>query len=147
MAVKVSQAITEKKTVIIEAGTGTGKTLAYVIPAILSGKKVVISTGTKGLQDQLFYKDIPLIKKILRKDFKAVYLKGRRNYLCLWRFNQALKSNLLEETKEIKALKDWLKQTNIGDIAEAPLPPEWPGWQEFTSSTEQCLGTNMSLLG
>jgi len=140
MAVKVSQAITEKKTVIIEAGTGTGKTLAYVIPAILSGKKVVISTGTKGLQDQLFYKDIPLIKKILRKDFKAVYLKGRRNYLCLWRFNQALKSNLLEETKEIKALKDWLKQTNIGDIAEAPLPPEWPGWQEFTSSTEQCLG-------
>ncbi|CAD7783591.1 MAG: hypothetical protein KCCBMMGE_01996 [Candidatus Methanoperedenaceae archaeon GB37] len=77
MAVKVSQAITEKKTVIIEAGTGTGKTLAYVIPAILSGKKVVISTGTKGLQDQLFYKDIPLIKKILRKDFKGSLFKRK----------------------------------------------------------------------
>jgi len=141
MAEKVREALVEGKKVIIEAGTGTGKTLAYVIPAILSGKKVVISTGTKSLQNQLFYKDIPLVEKILNEKPKVVYLKGRRNYLCLWRFNQLISQKLpISKSKEIKILNQWLKITKTGDIAETPFSPEWSGWFELTASTEQCLG-------
>jgi ATP-dependent DNA helicase DinG len=91
MAEKIASAIESQQNLIAEAGTGTGKTFAYLIPAILSGKKVIVSTGTKNLQDQLFNKDLPLIRKaISRHPFKASLLKGRANYLCTYRMEQAL---------------------------------------------------------
>jgi ATP-dependent DNA helicase DinG len=143
MAIRVFKAIEEEMMLVVEAGPGTGKTFAYLIPAILNSKKTIISTGTKGLQDQLFYRDIPLIEKILGKSLDVVYLKGRRNYLCILRFRDALRNQmLLEQTQQMEILKDWLKRTIIGDVAEAAIPPEWPGWLELTASTEQCLGQN-----
>ncbi|MCD6320069.1 MAG: ATP-dependent DNA helicase [Candidatus Desulfofervidaceae bacterium] len=145
MANRISQALQGHK-IIVEAGTGTGKTFAYLIPAFLSGKKVVISTGTKSLQDQLYYKDIPLIERILGKKLRAIYLKGRRNYICLWRWQQKRQGRLfLEQEGLFQTLKDWLEQTEMGDIADAPLSPEWPGWTELTASAEQCLGQNCPL--
>jgi ATP-dependent DNA helicase DinG len=91
MAQSIADAIQNQHNFIAEAGTGTGKTFAYLIPAILSRKKVIVSTGTKNLQDQLFNKDIPLIRKALtRVPFKASLLKGRANYLCIYRLEQAL---------------------------------------------------------
>ncbi len=86
MAVAVAEAFREGGELLVEAGTGTGKTLAYLIPAVLSGQRVVISTGTKNLQEQLFYKDIPLVRKALGHTFSASLVKGRGNYLCLFRF-------------------------------------------------------------
>ncbi len=141
MAEKVASALKEDRLLIVEAGTGTGKTFAYLIPAILSGKKIVISTGTKSLQDQLFRKDVPLLERILGQKLDVVYLKGRRNYLCLWRWQEIQRGRLnLPPSTEIKLISSWLKETETGDIAEAPVSPEWPGWANFTASTEQCLG-------
>ena len=85
MARGVADALTERHPLVVEAATGTGKTLAYLIPAILSGRRVVVSTGTKALQEQLFSKDLPLLEECLDEDFEAVLLKGRRNYLCKYR--------------------------------------------------------------
>src|SRR5437660_11274406 len=82
MAEAVHRALEEQRHVIIEAGTGTGKTLAYLLPALLHGRRILISTGTKTLQDQIFYKDIPLLESILDRPIQAAYLKGRNNYLC-----------------------------------------------------------------
>jgi ATP-dependent DNA helicase DinG len=93
MAEQIAYAIESQQNLIAEAGTGTGKTFAYLIPAIVSRKKVIVSTGTKNLQDQLFNKDLPLIRKALtRYPFKASLLKGRANYLCTYRLEQALNS-------------------------------------------------------
>src|ERR1044071_679869 len=82
MAEAVSRALEDQNHVIIEAGTGTGKTLAYLLPALLYGRRIVVSTGTKTLQDQIFYKDIPLLESIMERPISAAYLKGRNNYLC-----------------------------------------------------------------
>ncbi len=89
MAEKVSEALTNRETLIAEAGTGTGKTYAYLAPAILSGQKVFISTGTKNLQDQLFKKDLPKLREVLSAPIKAALLKGRSNYLCHYRLSLA----------------------------------------------------------
>ena len=82
MAKAVHRALEEQNHVIIEAGTGTGKTLAYLLPALLHGKRILVSTGTKTLQDQIFYKDVPLLESVLERPIRAAYLKGRNNYLC-----------------------------------------------------------------
>ena len=82
MAHAVHRALEEQSHIIIEAGTGTGKTLAYLLPALIHGKRVLVSTGTKTLQDQIFYKDIPLLESVLGRPIRAAYLKGRNNYLC-----------------------------------------------------------------
>ena len=94
MATAIADAIEKKQNLIAEAGTGTGKTFAYLVPAILSGKKSIISTGTKNLQDQLFNKDIPLIRNAIKMPFFAALLKGRSNYLCSYRLQNALTSTL-----------------------------------------------------
>jgi ATP-dependent DNA helicase DinG len=86
MASAVRAALEKRHHLLVEAGTGTGKTLAYLIPAIANGKRVIVSTGTKNLQEQLYYKDIPFLQKVLPRQFRATYLKGRSNYLCLQRF-------------------------------------------------------------
>ena len=144
MAGAIAQSIEDKEHVIVEAGTGTGKTFAYLVPAILSGKKVIVSTGTKNLQDQLFNKDVPLIRQALTVPFAAALLKGRANYLCTYRLELAVHSNLgfsREEAAALAKIKKWSKSTRTGDTADMHEVMETnPVWQQATSTRENCLG-------
>ena len=144
MALEVGAAIGEGRASIIEAGTGTGKTLAYLIPAVLSRKKTIISTGTKTLQDQLLDQDIPFLKRHLPQPFRAVCMKGRANYLCLYRFHRAIdQPDLLPDDGGgvTKALIDWAQQTTSGDRAEIHwLPDEFSGWDPVSARGDRCLG-------
>jgi ATP-dependent DNA helicase DinG len=145
------QAMAERVTVILEsggvliceAGTGTGKTFAYLVPALLSERKVVISTGTRNLQDQLFHRDLPLIRRALGVPVTAALLKGRGNYLCRHRLNLILadSARLDGETRgRLKQIRDWSSVTRRGDIAELPIPEDAAIWPEVTSTTDNCLG-------
>lgn len=144
MAQAISEAITSKQHLIAEAGTGTGKTFAYLVPAILSGHKTIISTGTKNLQDQLFNNDLPIIRKALTKPFTAALLKGRSNYLCTYRLNNAFSSMLSflkEEAAALAKIKSWSKRTQTGDITEmGDVAEADPIWYQATSTTDNCLG-------
>ncbi len=144
MALAIAHAIRENQHLIAEAGTGTGKTFAYLVPAILSGKKVIISTGTKNLQDQLFNKDLPVIRKAIKVPFVAALLKGRSNYLCKYRLQNALNSTLgfsKEEAAALANIKSWSKRTQTGDISEmAEVAEADPVWYQATSSRDNCLG-------
>jgi ATP-dependent DNA helicase DinG len=144
MAEAVSQAFAKERFLIVEAGTGTGKTLAYLIPAILSGKKLIVSTATKTLQEQLFFKDLPLIRESLRLSFRAAFMKGRNNYLCLRRFRLHSKQPLLRGLDEVvhyQELRKWSKKTLTGDRAElTALPEDLSLWKEVCASTDTCLG-------
>lgn len=147
MAEKIAYAIETEQNLIAEAGTGTGKTFAYLIPAILSGKKVVVSTGTKNLQDQLFNKDLPLIRKALSgKPFRASLLKGRANYLCTYRLEQALNTSFgysQEDAASLAQIQAWSKRTKAGDVSEvADVHDGDPVWYHATSTTDNCLGQN-----
>ena len=127
MAQAVEQALEEKRHVIVEAGTGTGKTLAYLLPVIRSGKRVIISTGTKNLQEQLFYKDVPFLEQALYPDpasgsrLSVCYMKGRNNYLCRKKIydltDQPVLSGL-DEIEQYRAIAAWEKTTGTGDRAE-----------------------------
>jgi ATP-dependent DNA helicase DinG len=144
MAEHVQQALRKRKPLVIEAATGTGKTLAYLIPALLSGKRVVVSTGTRALQEQLFFKDIPFLTEYLPKPFKAVLLKGRKNYLCLWRYNQAGDRPMfrsLEEADLWPEIERWVQVTKTGDRAEIEgMPDDYSPWNELSVGAENCLG-------
>jgi ATP-dependent DNA helicase DinG len=144
MAQAVDRAFSRERLLIVEAGTGTGKTLAYLIPAVLSGKRVVISTGTKTLQEQLFFKDVPLVREKLGFPFKASFMKGRNNYLCRRRFHLFSRQPLLkalEEVSHFQALKKWAARTKTGDRAELKeLPEELGVWNEVCASSDTCLG-------
>lgn len=144
MAEAISRAIEEKKHLIAEAGTGTGKTFAYLIPAILSGRKVIISTGTKNLQDQLFKKDLPIIRRALAAPFRAALLKGRRNYLCAYRLEASrhfAAGFSREETAALERIHLWAGRTRTGDISEmTDLSEDSPFWQQATSTVDNCLG-------
>ncbi|MDD5322660.1 MAG: ATP-dependent DNA helicase [Methylococcales bacterium] len=144
MAEAIADAIAKKQHFIAEAGTGTGKTFAYLVPAILSGKKVIISTGTKNLQDQLFNKDLPVIRKAMKVPFVAALLKGRSNYLCTYRLQNALTSTLgfsKEDAVALAKIKSWSKRTRSGDISEMPDVTEAdPVWYQATSTIDNCLG-------
>jgi ATP-dependent DNA helicase DinG len=144
MAEAVSQAFSRDRFLIVEAGTGTGKTLAYLIPAILSGKRLVVSTGTKTLQEQLFFKDLPFIRQTLGFPFRAAFMKGRNNYLCLRRFRLLSRQPLLkglDEVSHYQELKKWMKKTASGDRAElSSLPEDLPLWKEVCASGDTCLG-------
>lgn len=147
MAEKIAYAIESQQNLIAEAGTGTGKTFAYLIPAILSGKKAIVSTGTKNLQDQLFNKDLPLIRKALSgKPFKASLLKGRANYLCTYRLDQALHTAFgysQDEAAALAQIKAWSAHTKAGDVSEvADVHDGDPVWFHATSTTDNCLGQN-----
>lgn len=128
----------------VEAGTGTGKTWAYLIPAIASGKKAVVSTGTKTLQDQILDHDIPFLKRHLFPRLHAVCLKGRKNYLCLRRFREFTYQPSFwnkEEAKLYRRFQTWATRTRTGDRAEIDwLPDRFDTWNEVSSSGEQCLG-------
>ncbi|HEY7698027.1 MAG TPA: helicase C-terminal domain-containing protein, partial [Vicinamibacteria bacterium] len=123
---------------------GTGKTLAYLIPAILSGQKVVISTGTKNLQEQLFYKDIPLVRKALSLPFTACLMKGRGNYLCLARFAQFQAQpafRFFEEASHFETLDRWSQMTKTGDRSEIPgVPEKLDFWKGISARSENCAG-------
>jgi ATP-dependent DNA helicase DinG len=147
MADAVERALAEDRTLLCEAGTGTGKTLAYLVPAILSGKKVVVSTATKALQEQIIAKDIPLIAEHLGLETRAALGKGLGNYLCLRRFNELRKSaGALADSgirRSLPLLEDWAADTETGDMAELVTLPEGdPIWREVCSSSETRVGQN-----
>src|SRR5467141_4287664 len=148
MARAVMRAFDERHHLIVEAGTGTGKTLAYLVPAVaaaLGGNgRVIISTGTKNLQEQLMEKDIPFLQSILPKKFTATYMKGRNNYLCLNRLGRAQSSPVLEGLDEVdyfEEVVDWARETEIGDRAElSSLPESLSFWRHIDARSESCLG-------
>lgn len=144
MAAAVQRAFAEEAALIVEAGTGTGKTLAYLVPAALSGNRVVISTGTKTLQEQIFFRDVPFLQKKLGFSFRASFMKGRGNYLC-WRrlrlFTQQPLLHGLEEVAHLRLLRNWAAKTRSGDRAEMQNLPEDLGlWKEVCAGSETCLG-------
>ncbi|MFV2056745.1 MAG: ATP-dependent DNA helicase, partial [Thiohalomonadales bacterium] len=143
MAVAVGRAISERSVLVVEAGTGTGKTYAYLVPVLLQGGKVIISTGTKTLQDQLFYRDLPEIQHALSSNAKLALLKGRSNYLCHYRLQQTENAARLDPSlsTQIEQLNHWLRQTTSGDIAECEQVPEDALiWSQVTSTVDNCLG-------
>lgn len=143
MALEVEQAVEKQSTLIVEAGTGTGKTFAYLIPALLSEKKVIISTGTKNLQEQLFHKDIPLIKKALATNAQMALLKGRSNYLCLQRLEeyQSSRGQLDAQTlNDFVSVRTWANSTRTGDIGEIETITEDSSvFPYVTSTVDNCL--------
>jgi ATP-dependent DNA helicase DinG len=143
MAEAAESAIADKKHLIVEAGTGTGKTLAYLVPAILSGKRVVISTGTKNLQEQLFFKDIPFLEQHLGP-LRACYMKGRGNYACRQKIYDAEKEPVLsglEEIADFRIIQEWEKITETGDRAEIKTLPEGStAWAKIDARSDLCSG-------
>ncbi|HSX59399.1 MAG TPA: ATP-dependent DNA helicase [Tahibacter sp.] len=146
MAEAVAEAIAERHILIAEAGTGTGKTFAYLVPAIVSGKRVIVSTGTKTLQDQLFHRDLPRVRQVTGARIKAALLKGRANYLCLYRLDQTHKDGRLasrEQVAQLQALRAWAGRSSSGDRNEiAEVPEDSPLWPRVTSTAENCLGAD-----
>lgn len=148
MAEAISGAFEEKRHLIVEAGTGTGKTLAYLIPAIAaslgSKKRIIISTGTKNLQEQLMEKDIPFLQKILPKKFSAAYMKGRSNYACLYRVKKAEHQPVLDglgELDHFRKVGRWVYETQTGDRRELTgLPENLPFWNRVNARSETCIG-------
>jgi ATP-dependent DNA helicase DinG len=148
MAEAVMRAFAEKQHLIVEAGTGTGKTLAYLVPAVAAALanqgRVIVSTGTKNLQEQLMEKDIPFLQSIMPKKFAATYMKGRNNFLCLQRFHRAGDSPVLsgmEEMDYFDEVTDWARTTETGDRAElAFLPENLSFWRHIDARSETCAG-------
>src|SRR5215469_10007123 len=121
LAAAVSGALEHFGVLVAEAGTGTGKTFAYLLPALLSGRRVLISTGTKTLQDQLFHRDLPAVRKAIGAPVKTALLKGRSNYLCRHRLDYSVSEGLFdsrERLKELEAVRQWSQVTRSGDIGE-----------------------------
>ncbi len=144
MAVAVAEALADKKHLIVEAGTGTGKTLAYLVPSILSGKRVIISTGTKALQEQLFLKDLPFLQSMFAEPIRACYMKGRQNYLCRQKLYDAEREPILtgmEERKDFQIIRDWEKITKTGDRSELREIPEGSSaWWKMDARSDNCAG-------
>jgi ATP-dependent DNA helicase DinG len=148
MARAVEKALAQKKFLIAEAGTGTGKTLAYLVPAVLSGKRIVVSTATRNLQEQVFFKDIPLLRDQVGLKFSASLLKGRSNYLCAQRFEAFEKSPTFgtpEDAIHWSAFRDWAYGTESGDKAETELPEAWATWPLVSTTSDSCLGSKCAL--
>ncbi|MBM3749904.1 MAG: ATP-dependent DNA helicase [Acidimicrobiia bacterium] len=144
MAHAVARTFDDGGVLLAEAGTGTGKTLAYLVPAAVAGRRVLISTGTRTLQDQVFYKDIPALASALGTEIKAAYMKGRTNFLCRHRFTRLSEiSGTLpaDEQHWVETIREWLPETTTGDRAEiTDMPDVLPFWAEVTATSEQCLG-------
>jgi len=144
MAKAVERALEERRHLIVEAGTGTGKTLAYLLPALRTGQRVIVSTGTKALQDQLYFRDVPFLETLIG-DLRVCYMKGRANYLCRHKLvtlrNQPILSGL-EEIDQYRQISEWEQTTETGDRAEITgLPESSALWQKLDARTEACLGT------
>ncbi len=143
MAEAVAVAIDGQRPLISEAGTGTGKTFAYLVPALLSGRKVIISTGPRNLQDQLYHRDLPVVRDALASGGRAALLKGRANYLCPQRLDTASRSGRLpmDQMAQLFRVREWAGRTRSGDVAELGLPENSPIWPWVTSTTDNCLGS------
>lgn len=143
LADAVAAAMDDHATLVAEAGTGTGKTYAYLVPALLSGQRVIISTGTRALQDQLYHRDLPRVRAALGAGLKTALLKGRSNYLCLYRMEQAKGERFAsrEVVAQFQRVLAWSGRTQRGDLAELPeLPDDSPLLPQVTSTTDNCLG-------
>jgi ATP-dependent DNA helicase DinG len=151
MADAVSDIFSGGGTLLAEAGTGTGKTLAYLVPAIMSRQRVLVSTGTKNLQEQIYFKDLPVLRESLGVPFTATYMKGRGNYLCLHRF-EALRDSIVSgagfefsraagNAFHVQAMDEWARHTETGDRAEIEdLPEDLPFWNDIAATSENCIG-------
>lgn len=144
MAKAIADAIAKQQTLIAEAGTGTGKTFAYLVPALLWGGKTIVSTGTKNLQDQLFLRDIPTIRAALQAPVSVALLKGRSNYLCHYHLERTLQNGRMTSREDVGYLREisrFLKMTSTGDKAElARVPENALVWNLVTSTRENCMG-------
>jgi ATP-dependent DNA helicase DinG len=143
MGAAVARAIERHGYLVAEAGTGTGKTLAYLVPAALSGRRVVVSTATKTLQEQIWWKDLPLLRESCGLRFTAAYLKGRSNYFCLHRaaeFARAPTFGTREEAAYWPRIQAWAGETETGDRAEIDLPDQYLTWKDLSATSESCLG-------
>jgi ATP-dependent DNA helicase DinG len=144
MAERIAAALAANRVLVAEAGTGTGKTFAYLVPALLSGGKVIVSTGTKNLQDQLFSRDIPTVRRILNSPVKAALLKGRANYLCHYHLERSLADGRFltrEDSADVVRISRFAKETRTGDKAECGgVAESSPVWGMVTSTRENCLG-------
>jgi len=144
MALAVAAAIRDNAILVVEAGTGTGKTFAYLVPALLAGGKVIISTGTKNLQDQLFQRDLPTVRDALKAPVSVALLKGRANYVCQYHLERALSDGRFatrEDIKHLGKIKQYAKVSQSGDKSGlADVPENAPIWMHVTSTRENCLG-------
>jgi ATP-dependent DNA helicase DinG len=148
MADAVCAVFADGGVLLAEAGTGTGKTLAYLIPAIVSRQRVLVSTGTKNLQEQIFFKDLPVLRDSLGIAFKAAYMKGRGNYLCLHRFDAYKEGGSAQslgftrdESMYVRLIDEWRRETETGDRSELEdLPEDLPFWKDIAASSENCIG-------
>lgn len=144
MALAVAEAIRDNAILVAEAGTGTGKTFAYLVPALLNGGKVIISTGTKNLQDQLFQKDLPMVRDALKAPVSVALLKGRSNYVCHYHLELAQSNGLFktrEDVKHLGKIVNYAKVTKSGDKSGlADVPENAPMWMHVTSTRDNCLG-------
>ena len=150
MAGRVALALENRAPLVVEAGTGTGKTFAYLVPALLSGKRVLISTGTRTLQDQLYNKDLPLLAGAIGVPARVALLKGRSNYLCSYRFRQLAAQRSLVGTRDrmLARVERWARVTKTGDLAEVPdLGDAHPLTPQITSTRENCLGNRCADVG
>ena len=140
MAEAVAEAIANLDMLVVEAGTGTGKTFAYLLPALMSGRKTIISTGTKALQDQLYHRDLPLIGKAVGRPVTTALLKGRANYLCTHRLDQ-LTEPAAKLAADLQEVHEWRHRTSSGDKAElTDVAEDSPVWPLVTSTADNCLG-------
>nr|WP_314741485.1 ATP-dependent DNA helicase [uncultured Haemophilus sp.] len=146
MAQAVGRAVKFATPVVVEAGTGTGKTFAYLVPALLSGKKTIVSTGSKNLQDQLFNRDLPTIQKALKYKGKVALLKGRANYLCLERLDQVIAMGVAGDRSvlaDLSKVRKWHQSTKTGDLSECTtIAEDSPILPQLVSTTESCLGSD-----
>ena len=144
MSTAVADILDDGGILVVEAGTGIGKTLAYLVPIILSRKRVLISTGTKNLQEQIYFKDLPALQEALGVTFTATYMKGRANYLCLHRFEAQYQNPTPRSATDdayLTTIKQWLTVTETGDRAELEnIPEDLPSWNEISATNENCIG-------
>ncbi|TAK38306.1 MAG: ATP-dependent DNA helicase, partial [Lysobacteraceae bacterium] len=149
-AVAIAQAFQSRSALLAEAGTGTGKTYAYLVPALLSGLKTIVSTGTRALQDQLYHRDLPRVRDALGIGLKTALLKGRANYLCRYRLGQAqgeppAPGRHVQDRAQValfQRIVAWAGRTRIGDLAEIEgLPEDSPLLPMVTSTADNCLGS------
>ena len=145
MAETVWQAITESRDALIEAGTGTGKSIAYLVPILLCGKPLIVSTANKALQSQLYDKDVPLVRKALQLEFETVLIKGRQNYVCLRKYRVELPQQRLFaqmdgfQTYDLDALDEWVRSSDTGDLEELPFMLDSDTRGHMTCPTDECL--------
>src|SRR5207302_11010095 len=142
MAAAVARVFARGGVLLAEAGTGTGKTLAYLVPAILNRERVVVSTGTKNLQEQIYFKDIPALREALGIPFTATCMKGRANYLCLHKLDQLNEgAGPAVDGVFLPMMREWAAKTEVGDRAELQdLPEDLGFWNEVSATADTCLG-------